>query len=210
VGAIVSVEDFNSLTEDQKSAFRDPYHIAFQMCTRGATVCALGFEPEKVAMIYSYNREYGATKPQETFSIDQAGGAQKLWHAMQQMTDYGDWMGAYDSRTPDEVVQLQAADLFAYELIKEFETLKTKPDRPMRWGLRQILTLADETYSLIRLLDRKEMLRTVLQSGFPCQRGGGRSGRPRCADVAGAARNGGLDRCSGQTQLSYTEFTHER
>jgi len=171
VGAVVSIEDFNSLSEGQRVAFRDPYYLAFQLCTWGAAVEALGHEPEKVAMVYAYNQERGVTKPQDTYSVDQSGGAEKLWHAMKDMTDYGRWMGAYASSTPAEVVQLQMADLFAYELTKEFENLKFRPGDPMRWGLRQILTLADPEFSMIRFLDRKEMLRIVKQSMFPCQIG---------------------------------------
>ena len=38
-------------------------------------------------MVYAYNQERGATKPQDTYSVDQAGGAEKLWHAMKEMTD---------------------------------------------------------------------------------------------------------------------------
>ena len=56
-------------------------------------------------------------------------------------------------------------------LTKEFENLKLRPSDPMRWGLRQILTLADPEFSMIRFLDRKEMLRIVKQSRFPCQTG---------------------------------------
>jgi hypothetical protein len=168
---VVSIEDFNSLSERQRRSFRDPYYVAFQLCTRGAAVEAMGIEPEKVAMVYSYNQEFGATKPQEVYSVDQAGGAEKLWHAMKDFTDYGRWMGAYSSSTPAEVVQLQAADLFAYELTKEFENLKLRPKDRMRWGLRQILKLADPEFSLIRFLDRKELLRIIKESTLPCQDG---------------------------------------
>jgi hypothetical protein len=171
VGAVVSIEDFNSLSECQRTSFRDPYYMTFQICTRGAALEALFHEPEKVAMVYAYNQERGTTKPQDTYSVDQAGGAEQLWHAMKDMTDYGRWMGTYSSSTPAEVIQLQMADLFVYELTKDFENLKRRPDDPMRWGLRQILTLADPEFSMIRLLDRREMLRIVKESRFRCQTG---------------------------------------
>lgn len=73
-------------------------------------------------------------------------------------------MGSYASSTPAEVVQLQIADLFAYELAKEFENLLTRPSDPMRWPLRQLLTLVDYPWSMIQLFDRKELLRLILES----------------------------------------------
>lgn len=165
VGAIVSVEDFNGLSERQKTAFLDPYYVAFQTCTKGAALEALGEPPEeKVAMVYSYNQEYGATKAQEVYSVDQAGRAEQLWHVMKRTTDFGARMGSYASSTPAEVVQLQIADLFAYELAKEFENLLTRPNDPMRWPLRQLLTLVNYPWSMIQLFDRKELLRLILES----------------------------------------------
>jgi hypothetical protein len=166
IGAIVSIEDFNTLSERQRQSFLDPYYIGFQTCTKGAALEGMGHEPEKVAMVYSYNKEYGATPAQEVYSVDQAGRAEQLWHTMKRSTTYGKWMGSYASSTPAEIVQLQAADLFAYELAKEFENLLTRPQDSMRWGLQQILQLVNYPFSMIRLYDRKELLRTILESGL--------------------------------------------
>jgi hypothetical protein len=88
---------------------------------------------------------------------------------MKASTDYGKWMGAYASSTPGEMVPLQAADILAYELAKEFETLNKKTDRPMRWPLQQLLQMVDFPNNMIRLLDRKELLRVVKEAGFSCQ-----------------------------------------
>jgi hypothetical protein len=171
-GSVVSVEDFNSLTEDQRGCFKDPYYMAFQQCTRGACLQAVGHEPEKVAMVYAYQKEFGTTAPQGVFSVDQAGNAEKLWHVMKNETIYGRWMGAYSSSTPKELIPLQAADLLAYELTKEFENLLFRPSDKMRWGLRQILPIAlADSVPLFHFCDRREMLRFIKESQMPCQVG---------------------------------------
>lgn len=128
-------------------------------------------QPEKVAMIYAYNQNTGTVPPQETYSIDQAGNAEQLWHVMRDSTDFGQWMGGYGSSTPKETVQLQAADLFAYELAKEFQNLITRPSDRMRWALRQILRAVNFPFHFIRLLDRKELLRIIKESQWPDQTG---------------------------------------
>jgi hypothetical protein len=171
VGAIVSLEDFRSLTAEQQSHFKDPYYVAFQTCTRGAAIQSMALTPpEKVAMIYAYNQQFGAVAPKEVYSVDQAGHAEQLWHVMQATTDFGQWMTGYGSSTPRDTVQLQAADLFAYELAKEFENLLTRPKDDMRWGLRQILK-AHLPFHFIQLFDRKELLRIIKQSNWPDQSG---------------------------------------
>jgi hypothetical protein len=73
-------------------------------------------------------------------------------------------MGEYDSQTPDEAVQLQVADLFAYEFSKEFENLRLRPKDSMRWALRQLIQLVDYPFGYISLLDRLELLRIIKES----------------------------------------------
>jgi hypothetical protein len=169
VGTIVSIEDYRGLSMNQQSCFRDPYYMAFQRCTRGAALDAMGLEPETVSMVYAYNNDFGALNPQEIYSVDQAGAAEQLWQTMKSSTDFGKWMGSYGVSTPAKNAQLQAADLFAYELSKEFEMLRVRPDGQMRWALRQILSLVDYPFAFISLLDRLEMLRIIIESDWPCK-----------------------------------------
>jgi len=172
VGAIISIEAFRSLSQKQQSMFLDPYYVAFQKCSRGAASTGMFSEPsEPVAMVYSYNAEFGATKTREVYSVNQSGRAEQLWHTMKASTDFGQWMGSYASSTPGDRVHLQAADLFAYELSKEFENLLVRPQDPMRWGLRQILEKLASPYAMIALLDRLELLRIVKESNWPCKEG---------------------------------------
>ena len=171
VGAIVSLEGYESLTECQRSAFKGPYYIAFQICTRGAAIAA-HFLPieERVDMVYAYNEEFGAIKPAEMYSVDHAGNAEQLWHAIKDHTDFGQRMGKYASGTPAELVQVQAADVVAYELAKEFENRINRPNDEMRYGLRQILRMVP-IFPKFQLLDRLELLRIVKENRFACQVG---------------------------------------
>ena len=153
VGAIVSVDDFNTLTPVQQSSFLDPYYHAFQRCTRGAIASAIAENDpdERVAMVYSYNREFGTSS---SSGVNMGGRAEQLWHAMKSSLDVGFRMGTYASTSPGELCPLQAADLFAYELSKEFENSVKRPDDRMRWGLREILTMVRFFLPRIVLIDR--------------------------------------------------------
>lgn len=157
VGAIVSLRDYASLTDAQQKSFRDPYYLAFQTATRGAALEAFA-EPdgETVAMVYSYNGEYGTNN---------GGGAEQLWHHMKRIWEHGNLMGSYASSTPEELCPLQAADVFAYELSHDFERMITCPTASMRWGLKQILRLYPIPLAQIRFLDRREMLRIIRSNG---------------------------------------------
>jgi len=165
VGVAISVNDFNSLTPSQQSSFGgDPYYIAFQKCTRGAASSAL-FEAkeEQVAMVFAFQGEFG-------------NRAEQLWYAMQKSPKVEDIikerMGSYASCTPKKMCQLQAADLFAYELLKEFENQIMRPTDKMRYGMRQILKMeqAPEAPRIV-LMDRIELLRTIKEAGFKDQTG---------------------------------------
>lgn len=167
IGAVISIEDFKSLTPQQQSNFKSPYHFAFQTCTRGAAI--LGRVPAEIRMVYSENIEYGAVESFPDAGAKQLGNADLLWRSIKELTFFGQWMHSCSFSTPGKTVQLQAADLFAYELYKEFENQQNRPNDPMRWGLKQILTLTSPDHVLIRLFDRKELLRTMVEAGHPYQ-----------------------------------------
>jgi hypothetical protein len=173
IGAVVSLRDFESLTESQRISFLDPYYVAFQACTSGAALQAIYEDKdERVAMVYSYNKEFGTGRPGEVYSVDQAGRAEQLWHAMKRSHGrHCARMGSYGSSTPREMMPLQAADLLAYELCHEFENQLKRPDLGMRWPLRQMLGLLKVPIPLLILYDRKELLHRVKGSHFPDQTG---------------------------------------
>jgi hypothetical protein len=118
-----------------------------------------------VSMVYAFQEEYGTNKD---------GTAGQLWHAMKQHVSFGnirERMGSYATGSPANILPLQAADLFAYELCHEFENHINRPNDKMRWGLRQILAMYRTPVPLVRVFDRKELLRLILESQMPDQTG---------------------------------------
>jgi hypothetical protein len=170
VGCVVSLDCFNGAPQLLKDFFHEPYFMSFQMVTRGAALQALPKEvpyvPETVAMVYAYQEEFGATAARAEADNRKAGAAQELWREMKRLTMYGRWMGSYSSEFPKNLCPLQAADLFAYELNKEFENLVNRPQDDMRWALSTILRpIADRGRShLIQFFDSYEMIRTFLEA----------------------------------------------
>ena len=101
------------------------------------------FSGEPVSMVYAYQEEFGAIESGST-QTRQQGRAEQLWHAMKsQDNPFTQFMGAYSSSLAKDVAALQAADLFAYELTKEFENRVSRPNDSMRWALRQLLSKVD-------------------------------------------------------------------
>jgi hypothetical protein len=163
IGVVVSLEAFKSLTEEQQAGFKDPYYLAFQHCTRGASTEGMyELSPdERVAMVYALNSEFGTER----------GLAEQLWHFVKRHYDYGWRLGTYASATPEDLCPLQAADLFAYELCHEFENRIKRPDHRMRWPLRTIIRMSEIPFPKIRLFDRMELLRQIKEADFPDQTG---------------------------------------
>lgn len=168
-GCVISLDDFNGAPPRLQTFFKGPYFMAFQMATRGAALQALPkefpFEPQIVDMVFAEQKEFGAISCGTEGQERQAGNARQLWLAMKKMTDYGQWMGRFSTDSPENSPPLQAADLFAYELTKEFENLVKRPDDDMRWALRRILTPTRERpKQLIQFYDSHEMLRVYLEA----------------------------------------------
>ncbi|WP_353062482.1 DUF3800 domain-containing protein [Tunturibacter psychrotolerans] len=167
VGCVVSLDDYNAAPELLQKFYKEPYFMAFQHVTRGASLQALPKEwppkLETVSMVYAEQREFGATKPRDSKPNLKKGAANELWSAMKKLTVYGQWMGRFSTDSPKSCLPLQAADLFAYELVKEFQNILTKPENGMRWALKQILRLGGPK-PLVQFYDAHEMIRIFLEA----------------------------------------------
>jgi hypothetical protein len=149
VACAVYLPDFEELSPAHKAGVVDPYYMAFQEITKGLAlrgspimspdlllkpnpVYPDDFKTDPVAMVYAFQQEYGATP---------AGRAQQLWHIIKNSDKFqwAAWMGTYASAKPKNVLPLQAADLFAYELTRELEAWTKAPTPPMRDGLKGLL-----------------------------------------------------------------------
>lgn len=135
VGCIVSIPDFHALPQVLKQSLRDPYYVGFQEVTRGLSIIAKVDNAHPIAMVYAIHEKFGATE---------AGMAQQLWATMKSQSEFGAWMGHYSIDFSANSYALQAADLFVYELTKEFETICGNSGRKMRWPLKQII-LSEES-----------------------------------------------------------------
>jgi len=168
VAAIVSLDARDALHPTHQEFFGDPYFTAFQQVTRGLSLAALPrevpFEPETVSMVYAYQKDFGAINSGSDAPQNQ-GRAESLWHAMKEKTIFGQWMGAYSSDTPKNMLPLQAADLFAYEITHEFENQLKRPELAMRWPLKQILSKLVTRQPLIKLFTLDVMIETLIENG---------------------------------------------
>ena len=168
IGAIVSLDAYQSLTQPQKDSFVDPYYVAFQICTRYA---ALKAAPSKcVDMVYSHHAQFGTVNSSARRGKN-PGRGKRLWYAMKCDPRYASRLRRFSAASPEHHAELQAADLLAYELVHEFENRIARPNDDMRHGLRQILGMQAIPAPNIDLLDRKELLYLVKRSGFPDQTG---------------------------------------
>ena len=170
IGAIVSIEAFHALTQSQRDLFVGPYYLAFQICTRYAALKADPDADECVDMVYSLNDEFGTTS-NRTRPGDEPGNGKKLFSAMKNVPEYERHLGIFSAAAPKDRAELQAADLFAYELVHEFENRIKRPNYDMRHGLGEILRMQAIPMPRIDLLDRKELLYLVKRSRFPDQTG---------------------------------------
>lgn len=127
VGAVLSIDDYRALTEDQQARLRDPFFPLFQEVVRGTAIEAL-FQPSdvKVKMVFSQQDAFG---PQ----------AQQLWHLMRQTIDIRKRFDVFEFANMRSVPGLQAADLLAFELRRYYQNKVSRPDLDVRWAFRQIL-----------------------------------------------------------------------
>lgn len=161
IGAVISVRDYRTLTVAQQDFLREPFHLVFQFCTRTAAIIATDEPPEEsVAMFYAYNSEYGVTF---------GGKAEALWHKIKKEFQFGYRMKAYTSLPMEwQYAPLHAADILAYELARDFESIERRPHLSMRWPLKQLVRMFKIPKPMFMFFDRAELLRVVRDNKDHC------------------------------------------
>ena len=100
-------------------------------------------------------------------------------------------MGTYSSALAKDVCGLQAADLLAYELTREFENSLQRPELAMRKSLKRLLA-KDYRQGLFKFFSFETLLETLMDSGVIAEKYGYSFGfchaSTRCQD--GHARKG--------------------
>lgn len=127
-GAIIPMDVFRSLTKEHQDLFIDPYFLCFQSVVAASTTFLEAMkipDEEKIALILSDQVEFR--------------------HRAQHIYDVVEKIGLYTRRsTPPifrdmrDVVPLQAADIVAYEMYKEFDRRLYRPNAKSRYGFERL------------------------------------------------------------------------
>jgi hypothetical protein len=134
LGSILAMSDFYSLRPDQQAAFGDPYHIGFlsvlsQLSAVGGDLLK-PFPGEKIATIFSDHVEFRHSALQ---------GFEILARRHSSVSKIIESPVFRDMRV---LVPLQAADIIAYELYKEFERQLFRRERLPRHGYQMICKMS--------------------------------------------------------------------
>lgn len=169
-GCIVSSAAFRSLNAQQQVALRSPYYVALHECIRGACSQALALEPETVDMVFAMQSEYGTLSPQGENNADNSGTTERLFYGIKRhVPELGRYMGVYGSGEPKTTIPLQAADMLAYEMTKEYENL-LGTQRLIRKSYQALMRYGGRR-PLVKFFDRLALLRILRESGFPDEEG---------------------------------------
>jgi hypothetical protein len=133
LGSILSMADFRSLPTSQQSSYGDPYHIGFLSTLTYLT--KLGgdllrqFPGEKIAPVFGDHVEFRHSALQSFEILSRHKDVRLYVHspAFRDMRDF---------------VPLQAADIIAYELYKEFERQLFRKTAPPRYGYKVICKMS--------------------------------------------------------------------
>jgi len=151
IGSIIPMDDYRPLEDRLSVNIVDPYYLAMHDCMRFASVFALRgpFESNtdlRVALVFSDQVEF---KHEGLRMFD---GVKKAW-ADEMKIDLIDSPIFRDMR---KVTPLQAADVVAFEIYKEFDRVYYQRDRPPRYGYERL----EETFETFRnpLLGRIDLV----------------------------------------------------
>lgn len=137
VGAIVSLDDYRSFSLEDRELMGDPYHFCLMGCVYLPAWRTENDPPDvRVAIVFSeqsefksmagllledFNRKYPAAKRFD----------QPVFQSMK------------------TVEPLQAADIIAYELYKEFERRRYRPQDKQRYGYMELMKVALRSYTIM-------------------------------------------------------------
>lgn len=137
VGAIVSLDDYRSFSAEDRELMGDPYHFCLMGCvylpawrTENASTAV------RVAIVFGEQSEFKNMAGLLLDDFKQNNAAAKRF----------DPPAFEDMKT---VVPLQAADIVAYELYKEFERRRYRPQVKQRYGYGELMKTALRSYTIM-------------------------------------------------------------
>lgn len=132
IGSILQMSDYRKLAGDLEGIFGDPYYIGFGEVIAYVTAFVSNVAPprEKAALVFSDQVEFRHKALQFYESISEL-------EQIRQVTTPPDF------RDMRELVPLQAADIVAYELYKEYERRLYRQEAKPRYGYQVIVKMSD-------------------------------------------------------------------
>jgi len=127
-GSAVIIEGYRILPE-LNLAFSDPWFICFQLCVAEVAMSQMGHRDDptpkdKIAVFHDRQMEY-------------QGRAVSAFNYLKDSTSFGHRLGTITSGSMADVIQLQLADLIAFEIRKLIENAIYHPEIPTRWPMKR-------------------------------------------------------------------------
>lgn len=128
-GSAVVIEGYQKLPA-LNLAFCDPWFICFQLCVSEVAKSQMWHRDDptpkdKIAVFHDRQMEY-------------QGRAVSAFHYLKDSTSFGHRLGTITSGSMGDVIQLQLADLVAFEIRKMVENAIYYPEIPPRWPMKRI------------------------------------------------------------------------
>jgi hypothetical protein len=132
-GTVVVTKQYRELPDIAQKAFMDPWLMCFQMCISevGRAIFHRVGDPTsgaKIALFIDQQKEY-------------QGRAVEAFDFFKTFAEYGHRLGTCTPASKVDLIQLQAADLVAYEIRKLVENAIYAPEVGVRWPMRQLQKL---------------------------------------------------------------------
>jgi len=130
IGMSTIVDQYRSLPGVAQDMLADPWFICFQTCVHFVSTMLMWQKSdpspnEKIAFFHDQQAEYQSR-------------AASAFQFIKEKATSGNRIGTCTPASKKDIIQLQAADLVAYEVRKLIENARYSPSVPMRWPMRQI------------------------------------------------------------------------
>ena len=147
VGSAIRVSDFDALTEEQRIRVQSPYFYCLQEVLWGFALATLDEDSEvEVHVTGDRHRQHEEKARKLHRALRRTGG---LCANLSEKLNFADMQQTFG---------LQAADLLAYEMVKELKNQDVRPEDRMRWPLDRILAEPESPRSKMLKYNTAEML----------------------------------------------------
>ncbi len=143
LGAAMPMNAWNSLSAQERGAFRDPYFCCLQEVFHGTLVHAELVGRDSVELIVADHPEFGVS-------------AEALWNTYCGYRDLAHRASGFSRQSPRCCAPLQAADLVAYEVRKSCDMI-ARGETTLRWPFEQLL----DTDPMLKFIDGDYLRRQV-------------------------------------------------